>query len=477
MNIRKFGPTFLVAVFSSILTVAALHFFTGDTLSQRFQAQQNTARLARLAGYQASGSNSGSLDFTYAAAMTTPAVVHIKTITNPKAVSNKSYGNDPFHDFFGDQFFWNIPDPYHNQAREASGSGVIISEDGYIVTNNHVVEDGDEIKVILFDKKEYEGKVIGTDPSTDLAVVKIDEKNLPFIVFGNSDSVKVGEWVVAVGNPFNLESTVTAGIVSAKGRNINLLKDEDHNGVIESYIQTDAAVNPGNSGGALVNTRGELVGINSAIATPTGTFAGYSFAVPVNIVQKVVGDIMNFGMVQRGYLGVGIADLTSDLAKEKGISDLTGVYIDTIYPGSAGEEAGIKIGDVITRINGIEVNSVPSLQEQVARYHPGDKITVSYVRNGDEKVATVILKNRNGDQKMMETGSTYSLLGCDFSNLSSKDKEDLNLTGGVKIVKISDGKISRYTDIREGFIITKIDNKPIKNLEDLRAVLENKKGV
>ncbi len=476
MNNRKLSSTVLVAVLSSVLTVAAIGYFKGDfNAGYRFEQQQTAARLARFTGSQVG--IPGNLDFTYAAAMTTPAVVHIKTFYSPKPVSNRGYSNDPFHDFFGDQFNWGQIDPYHNQPQESSGSGVIISDDGYIVTNNHVVENGDKFTVILSDKGEYDAKVIGTDPSTDLAVIKIDEKNLPFILFGNSDSVKVGQWVLAVGNPFNLESTVTAGIVSAKGRNINILKDTDNKGVIESYIQTDAAVNPGNSGGALVNPQGELVGINSAIATPTGSFAGYSFAVPVNIVRKVVGDLMKFGNVQRGYLGVGIADITSELMKEKSLNDLKGVYIDTIYNGSAAEEAGIKVGDVVTRINGTAVNSVPSLQEQVANYHPGDKITVNYIRNGEEKVANVILKNREGNVSLDEQSTaTFSLLGAQFADISAKDKKDLGLAGGAKVVKITDGKLSRYTDIREGFIITKVDNKSIKSVADLRSVLENKTG-
>ena len=474
MNMRNLSSTILVAIVSSVITVAAIGFYNGDFDSAtHFKNQQTAARLARFTN--ANLYTSGNLDFTYAAAMTTPAVVHIKTTYIPKNVSNRGYNYDPFRDFFGNGFGY--PDPYHNQPSESSGSGVIISDDGYIVTNNHVVEDGDKFTVILSDKNEYEAIVIGTDPSTDLAVVKIEAKNLPFILFGNSDSVKVGQWVLAVGNPFNLESTVTAGIVSAKGRNINILKDKDNKGVIESYIQTDAAVNPGNSGGALVNPQGELVGINSAIATPTGTFAGYSFAVPVNLVRKVVNDIMKFGTVQRGYLGVGIIDITGDLAKEKGIENFTGVYVDTVYSGSASEEAGIVVGDIITKVNGLEVNTVPSLQEQVANYHPGDKITISYLRNGAEKISTITLKNREGNVDMdSETSPSYSLLGVQFGELSAKDKKALGISGGAKVLKIEDGKIARYTDIREGFIITKIDNKQITSVTDLKSVLENKKG-
>ncbi len=476
MNINKIASTILVAVISSVITVTAINYFQGDfNANNRFNKQQSAARLVSL-----SGSNIGSqgtLDFTYAAAMTTPAVVHIRTIYSPKPVSNRGYNNDPFRDFFGDQFSWGFADPYHNQPRESSGSGVIISADGYIVTNNHVVANGDKLTVILSDKTEFEATVVGLDPSTDLAVIKIDETNLPFIIFGNSDSVVVGQWVLAVGNPFNLESTVTAGIVSAKGRNINILKDTENKGVIESFIQTDAAVNPGNSGGALVNPAGELVGINSAIATPTGTFAGYSFAIPVNIVRKVVNDIMKFGEVQRGYLGVGIAEINAELTKTKGIKISKGVYIDTIYNGSAAEAAGLLIGDIITQVNGVEVNSVPSLQEQVANYHPGDKITVTYFRGDDNKITNVTLKNREGYAKIDEQSTaSFSMLGAQFGDLSAKDKKDLGITGGAKVLKIEDGKLAQYTDIRTGFIITKVDNKPITNVAALKSFLENKKG-
>lgn len=476
MNFRKLGVTAFVAILSALVTVAAYHYVDTKNQTSSFEQKQAAAKFAQV-NYTATNELPASLDFRYAARMSTPGVVHIMTKYAPRNVS-QNQGN-PFHDFFGDQFFNPFNQPYDNQPQESSGSGVIISDDGYIVTNNHVVDDGDKIMVVMADKQSYEAKVIGTDPSTDIALLKIDEKNLPFIRFGNSDSVEVGEWVLAVGNPFNLESTVTAGIVSAKGRNINILRSRDSSAV-ESFIQTDAAVNPGNSGGALVNTRGELVGINSAIATPTGTFAGYSFAVPVNIVSKVVNDLMKYGMVQRGYLGVQIATLNADLAKAKGLDEksLNGVYVDGVKSGSAAEAAGLKSGDIITRINNTIVNSSPELQEQVSRYHPGDNISLTYVRDNKEKTVDVILKNNEGNTEYLkkDESSNIESLGAEFENITPKEMKQLGLNGGVKVLKLNDGKLSRNTNMREGFIITKVDNKQVNNLDDLNRALANKKG-
>lgn len=473
MNFRKLGLTAFVAIISALVAVGAYRYF--DNNEQRtFEEKQAAATHFAQVNYSSSSEMPAMLDFRYAAKRTTPAVVHIKTSYAPRQVSRQDQYN-PFRDFFGDQF-----SPFgQQQPSESSGSGVIISDDGYIVTNNHVIDDGDKIEVVMADKQSYTAKVIGTDPSTDIALLKIDQNNLPFISFGNSDSVEVGQWVLAVGNPFNLESTVTAGIVSAKGRNINLLRNRDSSAV-EAFIQTDAAVNPGNSGGALVNTNGDLIGINSAIATPTGTFAGYSFAVPVNIVSKVVNDLMKFGMVQRGFLGVQIATLNAELAKAKGLDgkDLKGVYVDAVKSGGAGDDAGLKPGDIITKVNNSSVNTSPELQEQVSRYHPGDKISITYLRDNKEKTIDVVLKNNEGTTTYLkkEESSVISALGAEFENLSSKDLKALGLTGGVRVSKLSDGKLSRNTNMREGFIITKIDNKPVNSVDDLQAILANKKG-
>lgn len=475
MNFRNLGLTAFVAIISALVAVAAYRFYDAQQVKQQtFEEKQATSARFAQVNYAATNDMPVTMDFRHAAKLTTSGVVHIKTSYAPRQISRNDQYN-PFRDFFGDQFM-----PFgQQQPSESSGSGVIISDDGYIVTNNHVIDDGEKIEVILADKQSYEAKVIGTDPSTDLALLKIEEKNLPFITFGNSDSVEVGEWVLAVGNPFNLESTVTAGIVSAKGRNINLLRTRD-TAAVESFIQTDAAVNPGNSGGALVNTNGELIGINSAIATPTGTFAGYSFAVPVNIVSKVVNDLKKFGMVQRGFLGVQIATMNADLAKAKGLDakNLKGVYVDGVKSGSAGEVAGLKAGDIITKVNGTTVNTSPELQEQISRYHPGDKISLTYIRENKEKTVDVVLKNNEGTTSYLkkDPSAAITALGAEFENVNSKELKELGLTGGVRVTKLSDGKLSSNTNMREGFIITKIDNKPINNVDELKSALANKKG-
>lgn len=480
MTYKRIGFTAFIAIVSALVTVTAFSYFSNKGQLQTFEEKQ-AAKFTPVS-YSANSEVPATLDFRYAAKITTPAVVHIKTSYAPRA--NRGGGDNPFKDFFGDDFmnpFGNMQ-PYQNQPQEASGSGVIISDDGYIVTNNHVIDGGDKIQVILADKRSYDGKVIGTDPTTDLALVKIDEKDLPFIRFGNSDSVEVGQWVLAVGNPFNLESTVTAGIVSAKGRNIGIIRTQDDNGRqtagIESYIQTDAAVNPGNSGGALVTTNGDLIGINSAIATPTGSFAGYSFAVPVNIVTKVVNDLMKYGIVQRGYLGVSMETVTDELSKKNNLNDVNGVYIDSVVPGSAAEEGGMKVGDVITKINDQPVNTSPEVQELVSRYHPGDKINVTFKRDGKEKTISTALKNKANNTSLVkkEEVNSFASLGAEFSDLTSKDKKDLGMQGGVKVTRLNDGVLSRNTQIREGFIITKVDNKQINNLDDLKEALTNKKG-
>jgi Do/DeqQ family serine protease len=411
-------------------------------------------------------------DFVEAADKIVNAVVNIKSIY--ENTSAQLY-YDPFRYFFGDI-------PYHRPYQQmATGSGVILTEDGYIVTNNHVIKGAQKIEVTLNNKESYEARVIGVDPSTDLALIKIDAENLPFAQYGNSDEVKVGEWVLAVGNPFNLTSTVTAGIVSAKGRNINIIGGDLRNGQIpiESFIQTDAAVNPGNSGGALVNTRGELIGINTAIASNTGSFTGYSFAIPVNIVKKVVTDLAEFGEVQRALLGVSIRDIDSKLAKEKNLKELIGVYVAGVVENGAADDAGIKEGDVITKINNISVNSIPQLQEQVGRYRPGDKIVVEIIRNGNTKIIPVTLKNRKGNTDIVKRSEivkeSLASLGATFEPVDDEEKERLRINGGAKITSLSPGKL-KSAGIREGFIITRIDKKEIKSPEDVEAALYNKKG-
>ena len=404
-----------------------------------------------------------NVDFTQAAEHTVSTVVHVKTSYQNQ---NNFQSYDPF------QFFWGQPMPQQQQQQQSSGSGVILSADGYIVTNNHVVENVQEIEVTLDDKRTYKAEIIGTDPSTDLALLKINEKGLNYAAYGNSDNVKVGEWVLAVGNPFNLTSTVTAGIVSAKARNIHILPNQKF--PIESFIQTDAAVNPGNSGGALVNTQGQLIGINAAIASNTGSYSGYSFAIPVSIVKKVVDDLLEFGKVQRGFIGVSIKDIDADFAKEKSIKKLDGVYVDGLTNEGAAQTAGIKVGDIITKINGTVIKTSPALQEQVGRYRPGDKISVTILRNDAEKIIEVVLKNKEGNTSIIinEIGNT---LGATLENASDDELNKLGIEAGVKIKELQTGKL-KASGAREGFIITSIDNTPMKTVSDVTNYLKEKKG-
>jgi serine protease Do len=409
-------------------------------------------------------------DFSMAAERTVNSVVHVKTQTTMQPVFN------PWSDFFGYQ--------QQPHVQEGSGSGVIISADGYIITNNHVVEGAEKLHVTLNNNKDYEATIVGRDPSTDIAVIKIDEAGLPAIVWGNSDEVRIGQWVIAVGNPFDLTSTVTAGIVSAKARNINLLSRESNNGEevfpVESFLQTDAAVNPGNSGGALVNTKGELVGINTAIQSRTGAFAGYSFAVPSSIAKKVSKDIIEFGHVQRAFIGVRIEEVTQDVAKEKGLKEVAGVFVSSLSEGGAAAESGIESGDVIQKIDDRPVNNVPQLQEQVSRYRPGDKVKVTVWRGGKQQIVDVTLRNRSGraeleDFKAAESGPTVQSLGATFGALSPEDKSKLRINGGAKVLELQQGKF-KSIGLQKGFIITRIDGQTINSPQDLEAALQNKGG-
>ncbi|MEO8590376.1 MAG: Do family serine endopeptidase [Flavobacteriales bacterium] len=414
-----------------------------------------------------SGTPTTAVDFTGAAENSVNAVVHVTT----EATVNV---RDPMADFF-----WGYRAPNQQQQRQGAGSGVIIGSDGFIVTNNHVVEGADKIEVHLNDRRVYEAKVVGRDPSTDIAVLKIDAKDLATLPYGNSDEVRVGEWVLAVGNPMNLTSTVTAGIVSAKARNINLLQYDPSRDIfpIESFIQTDAAVNPGNSGGALVNANGELIGINSAIASATGSYTGYSFAIPVNIVKKVTRDLVEFGSVQRAYLGVSIRDLDTQLAEELDMDRPYGVYVNGLTDGGAAQKAGIIKGDVIVKVGDINVNDVPQLQEQVGKFHPGDHVPVTILRSGNEKVVEMTLLGREGSTVAAITQPTEDLaaLGAELRTATSDELKALKLRNGVKVVTVSGGKF-RSTGIHEGFIITRIDEEPITAPQDVERVLASKRG-
>ncbi|HNP06041.1 MAG TPA: trypsin-like peptidase domain-containing protein [Cyclobacteriaceae bacterium] len=394
--------------------------------------------------------------FGDAAKMITPAVVHIRTI----------YGSG--------EFSLNPLKQYLNPPARSSGSGVILTDDGYIVTNNHVIEDATQIEVVMNNNQRFYAKLIGKDPSTDLALLKIKARNLPFVKYGDSDLITPGEWVLAIGNPFDLNSTVTAGIISAKARNIGILRDRN-NLQVESFIQTDAAVNPGNSGGALVNLKGELIGINSAIATSTGNYAGYSFAIPVSLVKKIVDDLLEFGTVQRGLLGVQIIDVSAELAENRSLDVVQGVYITRVNQNSAAEEAGIISGDVIIAIDNHAVNSVSELQEWVARNRPGKSITVTFIRDGETKSVLTTLKNFEGSDEVEEPKIEYELEGATFEDISYRNLTKLNIDGGVLIKHLSEGKWKK-AGIKEGFIITHIDKVPVDDVEDLNRTLNFKSG-
>lgn len=406
-------------------------------------------------------------DFVEASENTINSVVHVTT-----KVEQTTFQRDPFQEFFygpgagGREF---------KQYGSGSGSGVIVTSDGYIVTNNHVVENASEIEVILNDNSKYSAKIIGVDPSTDIAVLKIEAKNITPIALGNSDDVRIGEWVLAVGNPFNLTSTVTAGIISAKARNINLLSSRSQGDVvpIESFIQTDAAVNPGNSGGALVNTRGELVGINTAIASQTGSYAGYSFAVPVNLVRKVMSDLIDYGIVQRGFLGVQISDINQELKEKNSLPNLKGVYLADVIEGGSAEKAGLKKGDVILKIGSSEVNSSAKLQEEIGKGRPGDKIAVTVRRkNGNEEIVDIVLRNKEGETTLVtkEEVNKSVALGATFEVLTAKEKKELNTNYGIKIKTLTTGKL-KALGLTEGIVITKVNNEPVTSVEQLTEKL------
>lgn len=406
--------------------------------------------------------------FTVAAQNSLNSVVHITTETS---LSYRSEEDQLYELLYGRKT--------RRAPQRASGSGVILSSDGYIVTNNHVVDRADKVTVTLNDNKKYDAKVIGTDPATDMAVLKIEETGLSEIVIGNSDDVKVGEWVVAVGNPFNLTSTVTAGIVSAKSRSINIMRQNANRNIfpIESFIQTDAAVNPGNSGGALVNTMGELIGINTAIASMTGSYTGYSFAVPVNIMKKVTSDIIRYGVVQRGFIGVSIQEMSQELADKLDINNAEGVYVNGLSEKGAAKQAGLKVGDIILKVDETKVSTVPELQEQIGRHKPGDKVTVGVSRNGKYKSLVVMLRNSDGNTKAVskpqEIISNY--MGATFKKPSQKELLSLGIKNGIKVDNMSSGKLKKI-GVEKGFIITKADKKVIKTSKELQTILENNQG-
>lgn len=458
MKIGRILGLFTVAVVGALAAVAIYAKFVKPETKIVEVPVENKALYVGLPGAEPGG----AIDFTQAVAQSIDAVVHVKT----KEFREQAV-NPIFEYLFGEQ------DRSEPQPILGFGSGVIISKNGYIVTNNHVIAGSDEVVVVLNDKREFDAKLVGSDPTTDLALLKVDEKDLSYLNFGDSDALQLGEWVLAIGNPYDLTSTVTAGIVSAKARNINILRSQEFS--IESFIQTDAAVNRGNSGGALINTRGELVGINAAIASRTGGFIGYSFAIPVTIVEKIVKDLMEYGAVQRAILGVTIQDVSADLAKENNLEALKGVYVSGVVDGGAAKEAGIKSGDVVLSIDDVPVNSSAALQEQVSKYRPGEKVRVKLSRKGSVKHFEVVLRNLEGSTEIVKREEIIEVLGASFEPISEKEKRALGITNGVKIVSLKSGKFAQV-GIKEGFILTSVNKRPVNSVKEVVAILEDTEG-
>ncbi|GAA4456338.1 trypsin-like peptidase domain-containing protein [Rurimicrobium arvi] len=410
------------------------------------------------------------VDFRNAAESSVKAVVHIKTTINSRTV----VARDPFAEMFGDNYFRQ----YRTPEQMGSGSGVVISPDGYIVTNNHVVNGADVVTVTFNDRNTRQAKVIGTDPSTDIAILKIDEKNLPFMEFGNSDDVHLGEWVLAVGYPLSLDATVTAGIVSAKGRTIGAAGTRGRS-AIESFIQTDAAVNPGNSGGPLVNATGQLIGINSAIASLTGSYTGYSYAIPANIVKKAAADIIQYGTVQRGFLGIEPRDFkyaTPDEIKTYKLTETEGVFVAGVSDKGGAKAAGIQKGDFITAINSSKVTTIPELNEQVARYKPGDHISVTYLRNGREQSTSVELKNINGTTDVVKDEVASPLTGASLGELSAAEKRKYGIEAGITVKKVGEGLLAKAR-MRDGYIITGINGNPVNTVTAVEEALSSRNDI
>lgn len=432
------------------LTKKSILFFISIFLLFSFASCQNTT-------------TSSAIDFTKAAEHTVHAVVHIQC----EYAQQTSF----YEDFFG----FLIPQQ-RSRTYQTSGSGVIISNDGYIITNNHVVQDADNIQVVLNDKRKYKAKIIGNDPSADLAVIKIDAKDLPIIEFGDSDKTKIGQWVLAVGNPFNLTSTVTAGIISAKARDLNILGNKMNDNPLKSFIQTDAAVNPGNSGGALVDLEGKLIGINTAIASNTGSYAGYSFAIPSNIVRKITSDIMKYGITQIAHLGVNIAEIDSRLAENKGLKKIKGLYIASVSENGAAQKAGLKEADIILEINNREVNSNSELNEILSQSSPGDKIYIKYEKEGKEKTTECTLLNEIGSTSIIkpQEKNLFTSLNAQLRELSLKEKKEFNISNGFVLEKVNNSAFARL-GIRNGFIITSIDRNSNTTKDDLKQ-LSSRKG-
>lgn len=464
----KWKQLLLIVAVSATSAVASVWGYNKYFSKGSFSLQGQSNVPANYAGFFDKGSGAGEpVDFTKAANTAVQAVVHIKTKIPAKTVSNniphvKGFFDDMFDDLFG---------PQVQPEQRASGSGVLISDDGYIVTNNHVISDGstgvaEDITVTLHNKKTYKAKIIGRDPSSDIAVLKIDGTGFPFLLYGNSDNVQLGQWVLAVGYPLTLETTVTAGIISAKGRSIGINGRQSAT-PIESFIQTDAAVNQGNSGGALINTDGQLIGINSAILAPNGTYAGYSFAIPVNLARKIVNDIIEYGDVQRAYLGIAPMQDKLDAGD--------GAYISDVAKDGAAAKAGLKKGDIITKLNDVPISSWTELQGSVASYKVGDKIKINYKRDGKDLITTATLTKIPQGLEELTRSSFSDKLGATIETVDSKTAQENDIDGGVIVTNIKDGPLKK-TRMENGFVITSVNGNPVKNVEDLANVLGRLSG-
>ena len=481
---KKIGITFLAACLGGAVAIGAYKLMenkynSGLTFEEKQKIHFTNNPAAKVV------SSTGDLDFTQAAAAVTPGVVHIKT-TYGATTSQGSGGNDPFQDMFED-FFGNRRRMPQGPSM-GSGSGVIISDDGYIVTNNHVVDKADKIRVILSDKRSLEAKVVGRDPNTDLALIKVEGSNFPVVKLGDSDAVRVGEWVLAVGYPFALNTTVTAGIVSAKGRTIGILNQSDRpspdgelppNTAIESFIQTDAAINRGNSGGALVNTRGELIGINAAIASQSGSYEGYGFAIPVNLAKKILNDFKEFGEVKRGYIGVSFTDLDAERAKQLGVNVINGLYVHTVVDGGGADAAGLEKGDILTKVDGENIQYSSDLQERIGRLRPGDKVQLTYLRDGKERKASVTLK---GEASVKTAGSGRSEeivkknLGATFQPATAAQKKKYGINSGLMVTDVQRGGFFDQIELPVGTIIVSVNGQPINKAADIDGAISATKN-
>ena len=477
---RLYGTVAAIAIVSGITGAFAYTFASSAIKSTESEiAEINTDKPAQATPALMTLSSENTIpgqpvDLTSAAEKACNAVVYIKVVTNGKTQTIEY--RDPFEEFFGDFFGRGNGGTQRRQIqtpkREGAGSGVIISADGYIVTNNHVVENADNVTVTLNDNREFSAKIIGTDPTTDLALIKIEGTDFPTLVIGDSDALKIGEWVLAVGNPFNLTSTVTAGIVSAKARHLGANS-------IESFIQTDAAINKGNSGGALVNARGELVGINAMLYSQTGSYSGYGFAIPTTIMKKVVTDIKEYGTVQRALLGISGMDLHNYIEAQKrkdekftaDFGTVDGVYVAEVLEDGAAAEAGLKEGDVIVAVDGRKITKMSELQETTTRYRPGDKALISYIRDKKEKSTTITFRNEKGNTNVVKA-QNMDILGAEFTPLTDSQKKSLNLTYGIQVSKLKNGRLKDY-GVPEGFIILKVNNQNIRSVEDLQSVFKS----